>query len=132
MATSRRIVTRVPALQNSCTPTTGPSLRGGSVPLRSFLIENPITGDGPSILARQRAQQKSLFFDFIKEALALPQNVSVSGFQCAYGAAAGDQLVLLCDQGGSFCVPVSILLENTSVARLIVKEKIEKFRQSFA
>jgi hypothetical protein len=101
-------------------------------PVREFLIPAPASSVTPSGRRRQLDEQKGLFFAFITDFLLLdPNEITVVGLQSAYGAACGDQIVLLLNAGGSFCVPLILLTEPASIARTLVAAEITKFEGTF-
>ena len=95
--------------------------------IREFIIPNPTSN-----VCRARTEQKNLFLAFAHSFFDLPPNISFIGLQSSFGGASGDQFIALEDSGGgSFCLPVNLLLEPVEVARAVAAAKLEKFRQTF-
>ena len=132
MLPSRRIVSRDPAprvvQRSEAPPTTGAPVPAAPVTLKEFIIPNPTWSP-----ARRLAEQKCLFLAFAHDYFGLPESVSLTGLQSAYGHVSGDQFVALEDsRGGSMCLPIALLLEPVDVARKVVADKLKKFHEAFA
>jgi hypothetical protein len=99
--------------------------------VREFLIPNPVSGLNSTGRRRQLDEQRGLFFDFIREFFLLDPDILIVGLQSSFGASCGDQIVLLLNSGGSFCVPVNLLLEPVDTARTLMAAEISKFEGTF-